>query len=994
METQIIGTNPENLKIFLEFDGHESLLKAMTAIENIQEHELKIYDEWNAQAASTNIHVLLFIYNSGVQLNTRFAAFFTYAFLYHFFNYKKIKFDADSYFYLLKASWTDKQHPNAELLQLILDALETLFQFSMDEDDNGNAVVASRMGNLHYLVALELESLGEFESAIANNHTAITFMQLAQSDAAISMCFHIIELARKAGHQNLMPNLFQLAALLSNLSRIDKAKKIEVFDAAENLVRYILIKKQVENFDYIDDDLYKVETFLKENIFLQPLLPLFYLGLGLVEKGENDPDFAALYTGIWDASVEDWFSNIFQGSKSLIIEIANKRFELLPKSKKIEVFWSNWSIEYGRMLHSIPHNQSFLKEEYRNEILLDLKHELIHVYSLFGSVGTTLNIMRWLLIDLELLLFGSQYDINTEGAKSIWENIMKSNLPVQLSNPDLITLSYAERSIAIECKIKSIEHIWAPWFEGIAVFGETTDDPALDKDFESSPSSVMHNLVEFNSQDENLKDKSPLDAVKDHVRKMENLYTEALKTEGVYKLMAYLTSHHKKYLPGYFCVRSILSSWRKTYDKPIRGDQAFRLLLHLTRFSRYDILPDLSLPPEAFKKATIQRFLNWVQSIAHMDKDVLKSFFDLDASQTSHFSSWMNGKLVIHNDDRDLQQAQQLQSEKAKECLSSLTGDRTDLDELEGANFVLTEIIKAIAEASKERIQKPGILNDKTAGYILSRYTILPLAVSESPFWLLSNNRSIACLIRTRVHDIEHGNPSYNLVSFKISQADFDFLKKRIQLTGRQYLRLTRAVFLGGATDTTLSHRHFFVYQYDDWMHVESAGLLWLTDVSEEIKGYLQDRFKFNPVVNYKEILNGPNNPCAQRTKAWIEQNDWESVELNNAFINGKPWSDHVSMLCNEVLSPDVSDIDLVSLEILKFILKDQAKAEFLFHNGLSFFNKYDPQIIGQFIEFLFESGTLPQQTNPQLEELNRITNELFGSLLKKDKTTFDFTNI
>src|SRR5258705_3996240 len=106
--------------------------------------------------------------------------------------------------------------------------------------------------------------------------------------------------------------------------------------------------------------------------------------------------------------------------------------------------------------------------------------------------------------------------------------------------------------------------------------------------------------------------------VKEYINLTEELYSKALKNNGKDKLRVYLTGYHKKYLPGYLCVRKILSKWRETYkNKIIRGDQASRLFLHLTRFSSFDdTLPDLSLSLDNFKKAVRDKHIEWLNSIS------------------------------------------------------------------------------------------------------------------------------------------------------------------------------------------------------------------------------------------------------------------------------------------------------------------------------------------------------------------------------------------
>ncbi len=994
MKSRIVSLERKEIKDFLVSDAYESLYRAMSRIELPTEQELLEYDKIMEKAKSEGVQPLVMAYLDKAKLNTPMVAFYGCNFLYHFRDYVDAKIDIEYFFNLLYAIWTFRDHKHSVLLKTVLDAVELLFRFALSEDMGKEQLI--KTGNSLLSISIELEKEEAFEEALANLHTAASFTQFGEPINAVDICRRIVEVARKAGHNDLTPNFLQLAALLSQLSLKDETKRIEAFDAMEALLRYILAKKQNENFEFDKTDLKKIEELLQKNVYLTPLAPLFYFGLEFAELPTGLPDISSLYTSVSNDSIADWVTNVT--ANSLIIDVANKRFELLPKTKNIEVFWSNWSIEYRRMLHSVPHNQSLLREEFCNEILMDLKHELIHVYSLFGSVGTTLNIMRWLLVDLEILLFINHFKLTDESLSrdsTLVDSLLQSRLPVQLTKPDPISLSYAERSVAIESKVRFIEHIWMPWFEGIAVFGETVDDPELDNDLESLPSSVIKNLVEIKLSQKAKEPKGYSELVAEQIKKMEDLYTEALKTDGVYRLRTYLTKYHKKYLPGYLCVRSILSKWRKTYKKPIRGDQAFRLFLHATRFSRFDVLPDLSLPIEEFKKEALDIHLAWIRSFADIDEATLDHFFNLDSKHAQQFSSWSNGKFFLHGNDWSSEQEQEYSVNKASECLSSLTGEKAYPERIPGASPFLREIAHTIAKLTGEWTTKPSVLNEQTSKFVLSRYAILPIAKSYCPFWLLSQGPRLCCSIRTREKDKDHGNPSYNLVSFGISQEDFDFLKLRIIETGIQYLTVTRAVFLGGNEDETLPYRHFLVYQYEDWMHFESMGLFWQNEVSEKTQGYLRNRFRSNPLMNYREALNGINKPCASRTKQWILQNEWDNVEIEDEVMDLEAWANYVLTICNEVLDDkDISDITKISYELLKVVLKDERQAELLSEQGLGFIEECDPLYMDKFINFLFLSARLPEKENRTLAELNRVITESLGPIMQKTSDTFDIVSI
>lgn len=996
--TGLVSLNPDDgdaMHNYLVYDALHSLLKAITSVVQATEQDLKKYDEWAAEATHQGIAPLMVIFNKDINIDTAMASFFGGAFLYNFPDYWSKNFDSKPYFDYLYLVWNDRTHEDSILLTNILEATELLYNFAVQEDMSDQTLI--RVGNALHTVAIGLEQTNKFTQALANLHTSVSFMQAGDLPGAIDRCKNVIELARKAGQHNLASNLFIYANLCNRVALEDPTREIDAFDATEQLLRYMLAQQQHNNIQPDDDLLAKVKQYLASNIHFKPLYPLF-AGLSNVELPPDMTDFSAVYKAIWDKTFVDWATQIFESANYLMVQIANKRFELLPKSNNIEVFWNNWTINYGRMLQAIPHNESLPREECVNEILMDLKHELTHVYTLFGSVGTVLNMMRWLIVELEIQLFVNHYELSqvTEDAQIQWKNIMQSKEPVQLMRPDALGLAYAERSVAIEAKIRCIEQVWLPWYEGIAVFGETVDNPELDPEFESFPTTVLKNMVDLNAgkiaEEEG---KSLLEVFDRHKKRMEAMYAKALNTEGVHRLHAYLTVYHKHYLPGYLVVRSVLSKWRNTSKRPIRGDEAFRLLLHITRFSGFEVLPDLGLPIDKFREQVVTKHLEWVSTVGNLDEKELIAFFDLDAKPNQPYSYWSKGKLVITERDDPAEKDEAALLQKARDCMSSLTGADRPVDGFEKADDTLKEIIKDIAEITVERANDKGMINKGSAAAMLTRYTILPIAQATCPFWLISDGNQLACKLRTKAMDKEHGTPSYNLVSFQIKPDDFEWLKKRIIETGVQYLTVTRAVLLGGFTDRTLANRHFLVYQYEDWMHVESMGMFWLSDVNETVQAAMETRFRSNVVFDYREAINGKNNPCSIRTKQWIENNDWQNVDLDGKVINLQPWADHVQNLSDEVLNKkDNSLVDEISFGLLKMIFKNEACAVSVLNGGLGFLNNHDPLLMEELISLLFRSALSPVPATPSIRKMDATVRQIFGPFIEQTNDNFDFIKL
>src|SRR5262249_40645225 len=146
-----------------------------------------------------------------------------------------------------------------------------------------------------------------------------------------------------------------------------------------------------------------------------------------------------------------------------------------------------------------------------------------------------------------------------------------------------------------------------PWFEGVAVFGETAADPKTDPEVVSPVLSVVYNLWDTPLMDAEEIEKYKADrgtAMSSRMTKAEDLYSQAFAKKAYYRLRAYFDNERDitKYWPGYFAVRAVIASWRETLGRRLSGAQAYRMLIHVTRYTEYsELLPDIRRPIDAFR---------------------------------------------------------------------------------------------------------------------------------------------------------------------------------------------------------------------------------------------------------------------------------------------------------------------------------------------------------------------------------------------------------
>lgn len=994
-----LNPDGETYKLFLQYDALATLARVMASLEMPTEEDYAHYDKLVDKASREDANPLFQAYLDNWRCNSRLAILFLMGYSSQFAEYTKPENEGVSkdFFFFLDEIWRERDHPQTALLQSVQKVIEQMSNFARDEQPPAESFL--RLASRFEAISVTCQKAGKWEVALACMCSGMNFATTKDAELALDLNRQAAAIAQHTNEKDLIGYFVQNAILTCQLAQHQPDKKLMAFDAMERLIQYLLLRLQVRGLMPDGDILEKIKILLRDNDYLLALSPRFFYGFDLLPNDPVRESMRPLYATISSDPLPDWSAFMYKGTGHLIMEIENQRLSLLPHENTAETLWNDWTIRYKTMINAIPHNQSILKEEGADNILMDLKHELTHVYSLFGAVGTTLNIMRWLLIDLELSLLVNHRDaknLDKNLVAELLDDLIHSRKPEPLDLPDIISLSYVERSVAIEAKIKFIEHIWTPWFEGIAIFGELADDPTLDAGIESLPSTVLKNLIDFilASDDEN---KNLVD-FKAHFLLIEARYAEALQNgnNGIFKLRAYLTTYRRKYLPGYLCVRSIIATWRKTLgDVHLRGDQAFLLLLHVTRFSGYEMLPDLGLEIEQFKNAAMEKHLEWLKQLAAIPAGDITTFIGLDPKASMGLLGWEKGRLRIYQEGENTMKKEEAERvSKAKECYASLTGEDAPVDRIPGASDEMEIILGIAAETIGSQMNKPGILMRDSAGYLLSRYTILPLAETEAPFWLLEEGFRISCLIRTREKSSDNGKPSYNLLSFNIGEEDYNYIKTTLVRTGNARVKVRRVVILGGEMDgASLSGRHFYVYQYEKWIFVLNAGMFTNTETSDQITGYMKHRFGDNPGIDYREALNSPRHPAATRTRDWILANDWTQIDAG-PIVNLKPWADYILGLCNGVLDNSPADIDRMNLGLLTFAFGDEALARRLMDEGFGALAQSAPGKMQSLMALLFHSMKNPVEPGPKEDDLYEWIRELYGPLLEKTAAGYDLTSI
>src|SRR5581483_7526038 len=190
------------------------------------------------------------------------------------------------------------------------------------------------------------------------------------------------------------------------------------------------------------------------------------------------------------------------------------------------------------------------------------------------------------------------------------------------------------------------------------------------------------------------------------------LYAEAIASRSAHRLRTYLVRNPRKYLAGYLAVRSLVAAWRSTLGEPLSGNQAFRILLHMTRFSDFEAIPDLGLPLKEFQQAAITKHLEWVQTMtAASAEDLRKILGPYESGSKDKLAfRWVKGKLeeAAHDAATDERGRHKLEA-LLEQCLSSLVGTRAPLDRVKGASQTCYAVLAAAAKSLTPKHRQPQV---------------------------------------------------------------------------------------------------------------------------------------------------------------------------------------------------------------------------------------------------------------------------------------------
>jgi hypothetical protein len=763
-------------------------------------------------------------------------------------------------------------------------------------------------------------------------------------------------------------------ALLAEAEAGDEESTVRAFDAAESLVRFL--------------DLTPGEREAVTAMILPPLakIPAMQPIAGMLAAGapgiEVTPELARLRIlakPAWDSD-SDLAEISFDEIGNLAIAIENERRDVEPPPPTAsKSHWSTWSFDYPAFGRAVPHGNSLASDPDLGDTRLTVAHETIHVLCMVGDLGRALSALRLALLEVEerLWTFNDPADA---------EFIRGEAAPLPAG--DVGPLAQAEQALELSRKIQALEDAWAPWLEGVAIFGEST---AADESDEAV--TVVTQLLANLFPDEGLdveaarRGTSIEDVARLRQDEADRDFREAGRQLGTGRLRTALGGQYAyKYLAGYLAVRAVVASWRRSIGEELTAQRAFRILLHVTRFGTIEAVPDLAAPAVDFRDMAIDRMAKWVRSLQDIDPDSLR-LLAREGHKMETGTCWRGGVLVsLADEEADAVAATR---PMVGQALGTLAGDAADLDRIPDAVLETRELMRIFAKAlDNEHWSMEESYPDLLAAF-LERPMILPLAKFRCPFWTIEPDGRLVYLLRTS--DPLGGRAKHQLIATSLSEdeaASLEAERGRLRegrMTVYRVADVAPAVyepdFRGGGIN-------YLAFSYGDWLHVEGRGYFSGTArVPDSIKPRIENRIRRNTLLDLENTRTADGQAGARRTANWLAAGDeWA---LKGTAYYPRQLVDRIGQMADDVLDRDHHpDAGLAAERLLAMVVGSSA-APRLQREGLGVLRDIDPEHITKVIHALTDSALAPAASS-FLDQHSAELTELLGSLFEAKDGLWD----
>lgn len=599
-------------------------------------------------------------------------------------------------------------------------------------------------------------------------------------------------------------------------------------------------------------------------------------------------------------------------SWDLEIEAALEKLETAVAPASASADPITWTIEHPAHRRAIPHLRSFLRERDFDHHLVELAHEITHILSYLGHLGAAITCLRVANFDNESTLWALAYD----GPASV-ENIHSrvSEGPAPLAVGDASQLFRAALGVELAAKARALQDIWAPWLEGLALYGETAADPATDLTRINGVAQALRGLIDFYPPEGTTAQSLP-EVFDRFVREFEERCSQAMRRRGPDRLGDMLRREGEPYFAGYLGVRAVVASWRANGRPTLDGSQAFDLLLHATRFSTAQAIPDLSLPSAEFERRARAGMAAWMRGLAGVSVRTLDDFLaPVDPSDPGRICFWEGFELVWPDDpikDGEQRQTRWLAGLLKQALKSLLTADDVSIwrgwsDDTPALAECVAEALSAHQDSVAWASELQGL--EKMVQHFINAGGMLPIGRTHALFYLVHDTTSpishLILQLRTTQALVDTGLPSTNVLWQPMSSTVAQALAEAYEQHAEPRVEVSRVIDLLGLAG--LGEAHLLTFHYGDWFEVH--GPLPHTDAqlqeNAEMTRYLQHLLRQRLHPSAAERMLGEEffarDASLQRTLQWLLQtDDWRLGELP---LSVELWVDDIAGKASRTLN-------------------------------------------------------------------------------------------
>jgi hypothetical protein len=590
--------------------------------------------------------------------------------------------------------------------------------------------------------------------------------------------------------------------------------------------------------------------------------------------------------------------------------------------------WSTWSFQHTGYRRAVPHSISLERERDSDDILLIIHHEATHVISMVGGIGTAIMALRAAVEELELDLWATDQLIDATAFK------LKGVAPLGRPKPETVLPAMCQLD-ALE-KMQTLQDIWNPWFEGLAIFAELCDNPTAD-DTTTVAASILPQLIDL-QEDAGQTAKEREQTFRDIRSRFEQKVAKAQRELGPVKLQYYCESMSAKYMGGFLAVRSVVAAWRRSAGG-LSGHAAIRALLHATRFATHArALPDLSLDPDEFAVAAQDVMIAWVRRMAELPADEIR--FAVGTSTPSF--SWLDQRI-----DRS-------EPREVTELVAEMTGLYQD------------QVRRALSPATFHQGTKLYLADSLLQSWT-SLMSALPLGRATARFWINRTTNHLVYAVRTMEHRQDNDQPSYDLTAIPLTTEEIDALESAV--AAHPFDRLTVARFADLANNPGTVGHNAIAFRLGDWTYVQARGWAFESDapVRPEFEEAIKLRLNPNAALQMESCLIAETSGAASRTAEWAAT-DW--------FVGDEPaLQGYLQRIMQRLLiqATEIRDHDGFAREraaseaLVTAITGDSEQAAGLVRRGLAELTPYEPDLRASAYKALLVSGDAPAEAELRL---------------------------